>query len=85
MQQQRDANLMNAQGVMISERDKALQEKNMKYQMDLSQKNALANAGRQTISGGLGTMANTLIGIGQQKQQKDYNNQYLSMMQKMYG
>jgi len=85
MQQQRDANLMNAQGVMISERDKALQEKNMKYQMDMSQKNALANAGRQSISGGLSSMAGTLIGLGQQKQQKDYNNQYLSMMQKMYG
>lgn len=85
IQQQRDANLMNAQGVMISERDKALAEKNMKYQMDMSQKNALRDAGRQSIFGGISSMAGTLVGIGQQKQQRDYNNQYLSMMQKMYG
>lgn len=84
-QQQREANLMNAQGTMISERDKALQEKNMKFQMDMAQKNALRNAGQQNISGGINSMAGTLVGIGAKKQQNDYNNQYLSMMQKMYG
>ena len=84
-QQQKEANLMNAQGTMISERDKALQEKGMKYQMDMSQKNALRDAGRQAVTGGLGSISGTLIGLGQQKQQKDYNNQYFSMMQQMYG
>lgn len=85
MQQQRDANLMNAQGVMISERDKALAEKNMKFQMDMSQKNALRNAGQQSISGGLSSIAGTFTGMGAQKQQADYNKNYLSIMQKMYG
>lgn len=49
MQGQRDANLMNAQGVMISEGDKVYQDRMNKFQFDTDMKMALQNAGRQTI------------------------------------
>lgn len=84
MQQQREANLMGAQGTMISERDKALAEKMGKYQMDMSQKNALMNAGQQSISGGGSALAGTFMGLGAQQQQASYNNKYLGLMEKMY-
>jgi hypothetical protein len=81
-QQQKEANLMNAQGVMISERDKALQEKGMKYQMDMSQKNALRSAGQQSISSAGSALAGSFMGMGAQKDanSRASMNYFASMM-----
>jgi hypothetical protein len=49
LQQQREGNLMNAQGVMISEGDKVYQDRMNKFNFDSNLKMALQNAGRQTI------------------------------------
>lgn len=85
MQQQREANLMGAQQTMISERDKAMAEKMAKFQMDMSQKNALRSAGQQAISSGIGAMAGTLTGLGGAMEQSKGNKQYMGLLERMYG
>lgn len=85
VQAQREANLMNAQGVMIGERDKALAEKNMKYQMDMSQKNALRSAGQQAISSGIAGIGGALTGFGANQQSQQNIAAQNGLMQQMYG
>ena len=84
-QQQREASLMGAQGTMISERDKALAERNTKFQMDMAQKNALRNAGQQAISSGISGMTETLTGAGANKQAQDQKRIQNSFFAQMYG
>lgn len=84
-QQQREANLVNAQNTMIGERDKLYQEKANKFQMDMSQKNALRNAGQAAISSGISGIAGALTGFGanqQVTQQQEFQN---SILNKLYG
>lgn len=85
MQQAAENRLINAQGTMISERDKILAEKMNKYQMDMSQKNALRSAGQQSISSGFSSLAGTLMGAGQMGQsQKNFNTQ-MDLTKQIYG
>jgi hypothetical protein len=70
---------------MISERDKALNEKMAKFQMDMGQKNALRNAGQQAISGGISGIAGTLTGLGANQQAQRQQNVQNSLMAQMYG
>lgn len=64
MQAQRDANLMNAQQVMIGEGDKLYKDKMNKYMLDMDRKTALQNAGRQTILNAGKDLASTFIAKG---------------------
>lgn len=62
--QQNMANLMNAQNAMAGEERFVNQMNNQKYQMDMSQKNALKNAANQSIVGGLQNIGAGLISAG---------------------
>lgn len=84
-QQQKEANLVNAQNTMIGERDKLYQEKTNKYQMDMSQKNALRNAGQAAISSGIGSIAGSLTGFGANKQALDQQDMQNNFLSQMYG
>lgn len=84
-QQQREANLVNAQNTMISERDKAFQDRMNKFQMDMSLKNALRNAGQQAISSGISGMAGTLTGIGANQQALQNITSQNNLLKQMYG
>lgn len=84
-QQQREGQLMNAQQTMISERDKALNEKMNKFQMDMSQKNALRSAGQQAISSGISGIANTITGFGLNKQAQNNLKTNNALLAQMYG
>lgn len=63
MQQQREANLMNAQNVMIGEGTKEYEDMWRKYQMDTDQKNALRQAGTQSIVNAGSNLASSMIGF----------------------
>lgn len=56
------SNLMGAQQVMIGEGDKVYQDRMNKFLMDQQRKDALQQAGTQSIVSGFGNMAGTLIG-----------------------
>lgn len=79
------SNLMNAQNVMIGQDQMKYQDMMNKYQMDMSQKNALMGAGQQTISSAGSSLAGTFMGLGQQASQSQYNKDYMGMMKKYYG
>lgn len=74
MQQQREANLMNAQGTMISERDKAFGAMQDKYRYDMDRKMALQNAGMGGISGGLGGLSSGFFGAERLRQLGGFGN-----------
>lgn len=61
MKQQRMANLMNAQNVMIREGDKVYQDRMNKFMMDQQRKDALQQAGSQTIMNAGSNLASTLF------------------------
>jgi len=79
------SNLMNAQNVMIGQDQMKYQDMMNKYQMDMSQKNALRGAGQQTISSAASSLAGTFMGLGQQGTQAKYNKDYMAMMQAYYN
>lgn len=62
--QQRLTNLTGAQEGMIQERDKAFQERLNKFQMDQQRKDALQQAGSQSLINAGSSLGSSLIGIG---------------------
>lgn len=60
--QQRMGNLMGAQQVMISEGDKVYQDRMRKFQMDQERKDALAQAGAQTLMNAGSSLASSMFG-----------------------
>lgn len=62
LQQQREANLMNAQGVMIGEGDKVKADRDRKFQFDTQMKQDLQNAGAQSILNAGSNLASSMMG-----------------------
>lgn len=62
--QQRLSNLTGAQEGMIQERDKAFQERMNKFLMDQQRKDALQQAGSQSLINAGSSLSGSLIGIG---------------------
>jgi hypothetical protein len=62
--QQRMGNLMGAQQVMISEGDKVYQDRMRKFQMDQERKDALQQAGTQSLINAGTSLSSSLLGMG---------------------
>lgn len=62
--QQRMGNLMGAQQVMISEGDKVYQDRLRKFMMDQERKDALQQAGTQSIINAGSSLGSSLLGLG---------------------
>jgi hypothetical protein len=61
--QSRLGNLMGAQQTMISEGDKAYQDRLRKFQMDTEMKQQLQNAGAQTLMNAGSSLSSSLFGM----------------------
>lgn len=66
--QQNKQDLFNAQNVMTGEHKMKYQDMLNKYQMDLSQKNALRSAGQQNITSAFSNLSSSLIGTEKLRQ-----------------
>lgn len=62
--QQRLGNLTNAQGVMIQEGDKVYQDKMQKFLRDQARKDALQQAGTQSIINAGSSLSSSMLGLG---------------------
>ena len=62
--QQRLGNLANAQGVMIQEGDKVYQDRLRKFMMDQERKDALQQAGTQSIINAGSSLSSSMLGLG---------------------
>lgn len=62
--QQRLGNLTNAQGVMIQEGDKVYQDRMAKFMRDQQRKDALQQAGTQSIINAGSSLSSSMLGLG---------------------
>lgn len=85
LQQQKIANLMNAQQAMIGEDRMKYQDMFNKYQLDTDMKTALNNSGRQSIVNAFGSMANTAMGVSNLQNQSANQNLWQQYMKKQLG
>lgn len=78
-------NLMGAAGMMAGEDKFQFQADASRFDREMSQKNALRNAGQQNVAGGIQGLAGAMMGVGQMAQsQKNFNTQ-MDVTRKMYG
>lgn len=80
LQQQKIANLMNAQQAMIGEDRMKYQDMMNKYQLDTDMKTALNNSGRQSIVNAIGGMANTAMGAANMQSQDAMQSKLFDML-----